>query len=351
MDQVKTGGRKKIILWSLGILGVLFLLLLLFFALTNLKQIHLYLHPVTIGRGTIKTQVIFPGSIDFNEHVTLQFQQVPSTGVLISWVGVKVGDKVTKDQLLASLDAQTVLKQQQANLDAYWKQRLTFDQTIANNNGTTIPSTALTDTQRRLLQQNQVDLNQSVYLVELQDIVKRLSNLWTPIDGIVTRVDTPIAGVNIQSADEARFEVINPKTLFFNANVDETEVENLHVGDRGVLVLNAYPADFIQATVTDIAFASHQDSNSNTVYTVKLSLNNKDDNDYKYKYGMTGNIVFYEYADNILTAPNDYIHQDDNGSYVYAGKDKKLVYVQTGITNGSQTEIIKGAAEGETISY
>lgn len=350
MDQVKTSKKKKIILWSLSVLGLFFLLLLLFLALTNLKQIRLYLHPVVIGRGTIKSPVIFPGSIDFNEHVTLQFQQIPSTGVLISWVGVKVGDRVSKNQLLASIDQQTVLKQQQSNLDAYWKQRLTFDQTTANNSGMT-PQTALNDTQKRLLQQSQVDLNQSVYAVELQDIVRQLSNLWSPIDGIVTRVDTPVAGVNIQSADEARFEVINPKTLFFNANVDETEVENLHVGDKGILVLNAHPADFIQSTITDIAFASRQDSNSNTVYTVKLRLDNKTDDDYKFKYGMTGNIVFYEYADNILTVPNDYIHQDDNGSYVLAGKDKKLTYVQTGISNGSVTEIIKGAVEGETIHY
>lgn len=350
MDQVKITRKKKIVLWILAILGLLFLLLLLFLALNNLKQIRLYLHPVTIERGTIKSQVIFPGSIDFNEHVTLQFQQIPSTGVLISWVGVKVGDKVSKNQLLASLDQQTILKQQQSNLDAYWKQRLTFDQTIANNSGTT-PQTAINNTQQRLLLQNQVDLNQSVYAVELQDIVERLSNLWSPIDGIVTRVDTPVAGVNIQSADEARFEVINPKTLFFNANVDETEVENLHVGDKGILVLNAYPADFIQATITDIAFAAHQDSNSNTLYTVKLSLDNRSDNDYRFKYGMTGNIVFYEYADNILTVPNDYIHQDDNGSYVFAGKEKKLTYVQTGISNGSVTEIIKGVIEGEIIYY
>lgn len=350
MDEVKPSRRKKIILWISIIFGIFVVLLLLFLALTNLKQIHLYLHPVGVTKGTIRSQVIFPGSIDFNEHVTLQFQQVPATGVLINWVGVKVGDKVTKNQLIASLDQQAVLKQQQANLDAYWKQRLTFDQTTFNNAGMT-PLSAINDTQKRSLQQSQVDLNQSVYTVELQDIVKRLSNLWTPIDGIVTRVDTPTAGVNIQSADEARFEVINPKTLFFNANIDETEVENLHIGDKGVLVLNAYPADFIQATVTDIAFASHQDSNSNTVYTVKLSLDNKTDDDYKFKFGMTGNIVFYEYADNILTIPNDYIHQDDNGSYVLAGKDRKLTYIQTGISNGSTTEIIKGVFEGETISY
>ncbi len=344
------GRGKKILLWSLVVFGGLAILGGLYLALTNLKQIHLYLTPVAISKGTIRTQVVFPGTVDFTNHVVLQFQQVPASGVMISWVGVKVGDHVSKNQLLASLDQQSVFKQQQANLATYWKQRLTYDQTVNNNNNLT-PQTALNDSQKRLLQQNQVDLDQSVFTVELQDIVQRLSNLWSPIDGIVTRVDTPVAGVNIQTADEARFEVINPQTMFFSANIDESEVSNLHVGDKGIVILNAYPATYLQATITDIAFASHQDSNGNTVYTVKLQLDGQSNNNYAYKLGMGGNVIFYEYGDNILTIPNEYIHQDDNGSYVRLGKDKKLTYIQIGITNGKATEVVKGLVAGEEVYY
>lgn len=348
--NVKPNNRKKIILWIGGILIGLVVVFFGYVALTNLKQIHLYLNPAVVSRGTIRAQVIFPGTIDFEEHALLQFQQIPTTGVMISWVGVKVGDHVSKSQLIASLDQQAILKQQQANLSSYWRQRLTFDQSVSDNGGRT-PDQAISDTQKRQLQQNQVDLNNSVYSVELQDLVQRLSNIWSPINGLITRVDTPIAGVNIQSADEAKFEVINPSTFFFKASVDESEVNNLHVGDKGVVILNAYPADFIQSTVKNISFVPSLDANNNTVYTVKLTVDNRSNDDYKFRSGMTGNIVFYEYADNILSIPNAYIHQDDNGSYVYVGKEKKQIYVQTGISNGLVTEIIKGVGEGQAIYY
>jgi multidrug efflux pump subunit AcrA (membrane-fusion protein) len=348
--NTKKSRKKAILLWIGIILIILLVLGGAFIALTNLKQIHLYLNPVNVAKGTIRTQIVFPGAIDFDQHVVLQFQQVPTNGIMISWVGVKVGDHVNKNQLLASLDQQAILKQQQLNLGNFLRQRYTFDQTTSDNGGRTSDQ-AISDTQKRLLQQNQIDLNTSVFNVELQDVVQRLSNLWSPIDGIVTRVDTPVAGVNIQTADEAKFEVINPTTVFFNANIDETEINNLHVGDKGIIILSAYPAQFIQATIKDIAFASHLDANNNTVYTVKLSLANKTNNDYSLKFGMNGNVVFYEYADNILYIPNDYIHQDDNGSYVMLGKSKRKIYVQTGISDGSVTEIVKGLAEGEAIYY
>ncbi len=315
-----------------------------------IKSARLSFVPITVHKGTIRAQILFPGSIDFSEHAILQFQQIPANGVMISWVGVKTGDSVKKNQLLASLDVQAVQKQQQINLSNYLNQRYTFDQATSDNGGRS-PSQAISDTQKRLLQQNQISLDNSVGSVELQDLIKQFSNLYTPIDGIVTKIDTPIAGVNIQTADQAKFEVINPKTMFFNADVEETEVDNLHVGDKGIIVLNAFPSEYIQATITNVAFSPHQDANNNNLYTVKLSLDNKGNEDYKYKFGMGGYVIFHEYNENVVLAPNEYLHTDDNGTYLKVGNARKLIYVQTGITNGKVTEIMKGLSEGDTIYY
>lgn len=345
--------RKTIFIFLAAVVGVLVVVSLVDLISSNdwvvFKSIRLFFRPIVVAKGTIRSQVIFSGTVDFDKHVTLQFQQVPTNGVMISWVGVKLGDTVKKGQLLASLDQQAVLKQQQLNLSTYWQQRLTFDQTQSDNAGRT-PDQSLNDTQKRQLLTSQASLNNSIYNVELQDQVARLSNIWSPIGGVMTRIDTPLAGVNIQSADEARFEVIDPSTLLFSTDIDESEVTNLHVGDKGVLVLNAFPTDYIPATIRNIAFASHQDTNNNTVYNVKLTLD-RDNTSYKYKFGMTGNIVFYEYNTNVLYVPNDYIHQDDTGFYVKVGNAKKLVYVQTGISDGKVTEIVKGVNEGDAIFY
>jgi len=346
--------KKKIFSWVIVIVLFFVIFIVLEFLSNNnwaaLKPITLYYTPINVAKGNIKGQVIFAGTVDFDKHVTLQFQQIPSNGIMIAGVYVKVGSKVQQNQLIASLDKQSILKQQQINLNQYWQQRLTFDQSTSDNNGMN-PYNTLSDTQKRTLLQSQAALNGSVYNVELQDIVSRLADIYSPITGIITRVDNPVAGVNIMTADEAKFEVIDPSTLFFNTDVDETEINNLRVGNKGIVILNAYPTGYIQSTIRDIAFASHQDSNNNTVYTVKLTLDNKDNSNYQYKLGMTGYVVFYEEADNVLYVPNEYIHQDDIGSYVQIGSSKKHEYIQTGLTNGKITEIIKGVNPGDPIYY
>lgn len=315
-----------------------------------IKSVRLSFIPKVVHKGTIRAQVLFPGSIDFSEHAILQFQQIPANGVMISWIGAKSGDHVKKNQHIASLDIQYLQKQQQINLSNYMNQRYTFDQTISDNGGKT-PEQSISDTQKRSLQQNQIALDNSVSNVELQDITKRLSNLYSPIDGIITKTDVAVAGVNIQTADQAKFEIVNPKTMFFSADVEETEINNLHVGDKGVLVLNAFASSYIPSTITDIAFYPHQDTNNNNLYTVKLALDNKNNEDYKYKLGMSGYIIFHEYNDNVLLVPSEYLHTDDNGTYLKVGSAKKIVYVQTGITNGKMTEITRGISEGDTIYY
>jgi len=348
--------NRKVLLITGIVLFCISILLVLIDVLANsnwsvIRSARLYFTPTVVQRGTIRAQILFPGIIDFGEHSILEFQQIPANGVLISWIGVKIGDYVKKNQVLASLDTQTVLKQQQVNLSNYLNQRYTFDQAISDNGGRSDPNQALNDTQKRTLLQNQISLNNSVYTVELQDLVKQYANVYTPIEGIVTKIDIPYAGINIQSADQEKFEVINPKTLFFNADVDETEINNLHVGDKGVVLLNAYPTDYIESTIIDIAFAPHQDANNNNVYTIKLTLNNRNNSDYRYKFQMGGYVIFHEYGDNVLFISNDYLHTDENGTFVKVGTARKLVYIQPGITNGKITEIIKGVNEGDKISY
>ncbi len=352
--DLKKINRKTLIIIGCILTGIsLFFICLDVLASSNfslIKSIRLSYSPTVVKRGSIRAQILFPGTIDFTEHVVLQFQQIPQTGIMLSWVGVKSGDYVKKNQLLATLDTQMVQKQQEINLSNYLNQRYTFDQTTSDNGGRT-PDQALNDTQKRQLLQNQLSLNNSVYSVELQDLVKKFSTLYTPIEGIVAKVDIPYGGVNIESADQEKFEIINPKTMFFNVDVDETEINNLHIGDKGVILLNAFPTEYTEATIVNISFIPHQDANNNNVYTVKMSFDNKDNSNYKYKFQMGGYVIFHEYSDNILYIPNDYLHTDDNGTFVKLGDSRKLVYIQPGITDGKVTEVIKGVNEGDKIYY
>jgi len=138
-------------------------------------------------------------------------------GGTISWVGIKVGDSVSQNQTIATLDSRTALKNLQATLLSYSIARNTFDQTVVNNGAQTEQDAlniAPNDAIKRILQTNQYNLNQAINSVELQDLARQQSILWTPISGIVTRVDATSPGITATAA--TYFVVVDPNSIVFN---------------------------------------------------------------------------------------------------------------------------------------
>lgn len=293
----------------------------------------------TVVYGALKKEVSLSGKIDAEEHAVLQFQ----TAGRISWVGVKEGDYVQKNQSIASLDQGQIKKTLDKYLNTYLKTRQDFDQIKADN-----PDEALyTDEIKRIVQKSQVDLNNSVIDVELQDIALRLANISTPIEGIVTRIDTPYAGVNIYSPAQAQFEIVNPNTIDFEVNADQTEVINLKEGSVGEIVFDSYPDEKVRGVVKNISFTPKKDE-TGTVYTVKVALPNETNENYKYKMGMTGDITFVtEERKNALYMPVRFLKSDNKGKYVLIGEKKEKVYVKTGLETDNDIQILDGLSKGD----
>jgi macrolide-specific efflux system membrane fusion protein len=110
------------------------------------------------------------------------------------------------------------------------------------------------DQAKRILENNQYDLNNAVLDVEYQNLSLEYANLWTPIEGMVTHIDIPTAGVNITPAT-AVFEIVNPKTLYISASVEQADVVKLKEKIKGRLTLDAF-SDFDDVvTISYIGFS------------------------------------------------------------------------------------------------
>ena len=192
----------------------------------------------TVKRQDLVEMLSLSGEIDAKEKADVKFQ----TSGMLSWVGVKEGDFVKKYQVLASLDKRELQNSMSQLLNTYMKERWDFEQGVDDNKDweTRGMSDAVRDAVKRTLQKNQFDLNNSVLTVEAKDLAMKFSNIWTPIEGIVTSIDVPVPGTNITPAG-AVFRVVNPKSLYFSATADQTEVVNLLTGTRGKIVLESYP--------------------------------------------------------------------------------------------------------------
>lgn len=294
----------------------------------------------TVKQGTIKETLILSGTIEADEQATLAFQ---TAGRLAS-VAVKEGDFVKKGQFIASLDQRELKNRLQKQLNTYANTRSVFDQTKAD-----YKDVALSDAISRTLDQSQNTLNNSVLDVELSDISLKYAYLYSPIEGIVTSISTPIPGVNITPAG-AQFQIINPKSIYFASTADQGEVTQLASGKNGVITLDSFSDKQISSNIESISFVPKTGETS-TVYAIKLPLN-EEWND-QYRVGMTGDVTFtMRQKENALTIPSNYLKEDVSGKkyvdVVKKGKREKQ-YVKTGIEGDETIEITSGLLRGDTI--
>lgn len=302
---------------------------------------------VTVQKQDLVDSLSISGQIDAAEKANLQFQ----TSGLLSWVGVKEGDHVNKYQVIASLDKRELQNQMSQLLNTYMTNRWNFEQTQEDNinwqtNGMT---DAARDAVRRVIDKSQFSLNNAVLNVEAQDLALKFANLWTPIEGIVTSIDTPNSGVNV-TPTSANFMVINPKTIFFSATADQTDVVNFKVGLKGSIVLDSYPDNPIEGTVSSIGFVPMA-GETGTVYEIKMIFA-ADNTDNSIRMGMTGDANFiFQQINGVLAVPASYVKTSNGDTYVWkmVGKTKEKVPVTIGVTIDGNTEIVSGLNENDVI--
>ena len=299
-----------------------------------------------IKKETLKETLSLSGEIDAEEKVSLKFQ----TSGRLAWVGVKEGDYVKKYQVIASLDQRDLKNRLQKHLNTFTSQRLTFDQTKDDYwNKQYDLSESIRKSAERTLQDSQYDLNNAVLDVELQSLTVEYANLWTPIEGIVTRVDTPFAGVNITPSG-AEFEIVNPKTIYLSVTAEQSDVVLLKKGMEGEVVFDAYPNRTFTGVI-DYIFFSPKKGETGTVYQVKLILDNKA-RELPLKLAMTGDVSFItREKPNVLSVPLKFIKKDNKGNYVVRERKsrREKIYVKRGEEFDSKVEIKNGVEAGDIV--
>lgn len=298
-----------------------------------------------VKRTTFTKSVTSSGKTKAAKSAELKFQ----TSGKLTWVGVKEGDRVEAYQAIAKLDAREVQKDLENELRDYSKQRNDFEEMWrVTYKGTKDPQTALTDTVKRILEKNQWDLEKAVLDVEIEDLSVEYATLTTPIAGIVTRVDTPVAGVNITPAT-AVFEVIDPDSLVFEATVDEVDIAHIAVGSKATVALDAYPNMPFDGAVTKIAFSAKTSSGGATVFPVEISMASAS----AVRIGMNGDVtITADTQENALVVPSEAVREDEKGTYVYRkeGKTYEKTPVVTGARGDEEVVIRSGLIEGDTVA-
>jgi RND family efflux transporter MFP subunit len=289
--------------------------------------------------GTIKDTLDLAGSVDTDQAAILQFK---NTGKLV-WVGVKIGDHVRPGQAIASLDREQLRKNLQTQFNNYRSQLSQFNDT-QDQYKTAKNDFLVTDTIQRILDRTQYSLDNSVINYEISDMAVAEATITSPIDGIVTNISQAIPNTNITPLTTS-FTVVDPKKVYFKADIDQSAVNQIKVGQKVTLSLDSFPDKTFDSQITYIAFTPVAGQTS-TVYEVRFLLP-ADNQDLSYRLGMDGDATLVlAQADNALTIPIDAVNDDNGQSYVYVKSGNQLV--RRNITTGIETDTAIQVTEGLT---
>jgi membrane fusion protein, macrolide-specific efflux system len=163
--------------------------------------------------------------------------------------------------------------------------------------------------------------------------------LLAPINGQVI-VQTVQPGQTVTTGDAV---TVLSDRLIVQAQVDETDIGKIKVGQAAVITLDAYPDTIVPGTVDHIYYESTIINNV-TIYEVNILPKKVPA---IFRSGMSANVNIIEQTkDNVLMIPLEAVKQDAEGSFVLispkSGEKTATRRVQLGILGDKNIEVISG---------
>jgi macrolide-specific efflux system membrane fusion protein len=170
--------------------------------------------------------------------------------------------------------------------------------------------------------------------------------LVAPINGQVI-VQTVQPGQTVTTSDAV---TVLSDRLIVQAQVDETDIGKVKLGQKAIISLDAYPDTKVEGKVDHIYYESTIVNNV-TIYEVNILPKRVP---VIFRSGMSANVdIIEQRKENILTLPLDAVKQDQEGSFVLIsqGNGEKPVKrrVQLGIADDKNVEVVSGLETTEKI--
>lgn len=275
---------------------------------------------------------------------------------------VKAGEVIAeldRTNLMSELSsAQASLKSAQSELDYqktnYERYKALYDKGLISANDFEQARLSYVQAQQKTQQQK-------------ESVKKAQTNLGyatitSPIDGVVLSKEVE-EGQTVASSfsTPTLFKIARDLTdMRVIADVDEADIGDVKEGQRVTFTVDAFPDDTFEGQVTQVRQEAATESNVVT-YEVVISAPN---DDLKLKPGLTANVVILTMeAKDVLAVPSKalrftpreaMLNSDETITdtdakekvWVKEGSNLKAVAVETGMTNGTLTQITKGLKPG-----
>jgi HlyD family secretion protein len=174
-----------------------------------------------------------------------------------------------------------------------------------------------------------------------------------PINGVVTARNVEpgqiiSSGISNVGGGTSVLTLSDLSSMFVLASVDESDIGHVRLNQPADVSADAFPGRIFPGRVVRIATRGVNVSN---VVTFEVKIEVTDGN--LLRPEMTANVeIVTERKDDIITVPAEAITRRDGKHFVTVVEDEDTTEdreVETGIGNGTRTEVVSGLKEGETV--
>jgi len=310
------------------------------------KEVSNSFQTVEVAKGDISVSVTGSGQIYAEKQVDLQ-GVVAGEGIEVISVDVKNDQEVQEGDLLVVLDTTEAYKKvRDAELSL---QAALIDQKQINREFDN-------ETVEEKWQRQAQDISVQQKRNSLADARKDLEDyhIKAPFDGVVTGLSINVG--DSVSRDDIIASVIT-KELYAKISLNEVDAARVKVGDEALLSFDALSGETMQGKVVKVDTIGTVSQNV-VIYNAEISF---DPTSGLLKPGMSVNVeIMIDSKTNVLLITNSALKNDKNGTYVLVAGSRKnntknnsrqvttaKKYIEIGITDDIDTEVISGLSEGE----
>lgn len=166
--------------------------------------------------------------------------------------------------------------------------------------------------------------------------------------GAATAVGNPATGAT--SASTALITLINFDRIEVSADVDETEISKLRLGQDVRLSLDAYENRVFNGKVTNTSLLSSRNATGGTIFEVIVVVN---PSRAEFREGMNGDIeIITSSKKGVLTVPFDAVKFENGRRVAYVIEDNVAHRreIETGLASDTAYEVKSGLKEGEKVA-
>jgi membrane fusion protein, multidrug efflux system len=290
------------------------------------KEVSVY----QVVASTFKNFVEVQGKVDAEENV----QVTPEAAGVVTRVYAKVGQNVSRGQVLAQIDDK-VLDQNLAELQTqlqlantlFQRQKNLWDQKI----GTEVQFLNA-KTQKESVERRIATLRSQASMYKIK----------APISGTVDAMDVKVGQAVMPGVSGIR--IVNASNLKVKAQVAESYAARVNQGDEVSVIFPDVP-DTLQ---TKLFFASKTIDPVSRSFNVEIKLPSKR----TYRPNMLAVLKIVDYKnENALTVPINSIQKAESGDYVFIAENGKAkrVSIQTGKVSEGKAEVLSGLQSGDKV--